>query len=195
MYEAGKIDDSAQEKYERWKDFALRMARTCFPQRQNPDTTWIVMEVEGLFESTFLKKDAHLIKSWDDAPIYPCDRISDWEDFLWIEAYQYATPKQQKLYDELDERGREEELDSLKEKIVERWSNPVHCCIRAGLDLAFEPSAGVLGFTVGDLCKMYPERIPNWLSEWVSLQATNLRDEGKQVAELNQLSENTQLWF
>ena len=33
------------------------------------------------------------------------------------------------------------------------------------LDVASEPSAGVVGFTVGDLRKMYPEGIPQWIQD------------------------------
>lgn len=45
----------------------------------------------------------------------------------------------------------------------EQWASPVHCCIRAGLDMAAEPSAGVVGFTAGDIRRMYPDGVPEWL--------------------------------
>ncbi len=35
---------------------------------------------------------------------------------------------------------------------------------RAGLDMASEPSAGVVGFTIGDLRRMYPEGLPEWIA-------------------------------
>ncbi len=41
----------------------------------------------------------------------------------------------------------------------------LHCCLRAACDLAAQPSAGVAGFTVGDLRKMWPgQRIPKWVA-------------------------------
>lgn len=39
----------------------------------------------------------------------------------------------------------------------------MRCCIRAGLDMAAEPSGGVLGFTAGDVRAMYPEGVPEWM--------------------------------
>jgi hypothetical protein len=45
----------------------------------------------------------------------------------------------------------------------EQWGSPVRCCIRAGLDCASAPSAGVLGFTAGDVRRMYPEGVPEWV--------------------------------
>ena len=44
----------------------------------------------------------------------------------------------------------------------DQWGGPVCCCIRAGLDMACGPSAGVLGFTAGDLRRMFPEGVPDW---------------------------------
>ena len=46
----------------------------------------------------------------------------------------------------------------------ERWADKVRCCLRAGIDVACEPSAGVLGFEVCDLRRMYRDAIPGWLN-------------------------------
>ena len=40
------------------------------------------------------------------------------------------------------------------------------CCVRAGIDVAVDPSAGVVGFTVGTLRRMYDGEIPEWLTQW-----------------------------
>ncbi len=45
----------------------------------------------------------------------------------------------------------------------EQYGGPVRCCIRAGLDMASAPSAGVVGFTAGDLRRMFPEGVPEWV--------------------------------
>jgi hypothetical protein len=48
----------------------------------------------------------------------------------------------------------------------EQWISPVRCCIRAGLDVASNPSRyGVVGFTIGDIRKMYPQGIPQWIAD------------------------------
>jgi hypothetical protein len=44
-----------------------------------------------------------------------------------------------------------------------QWGDQVRCCLRAGLDFASAPSAGVIGFTAGDLRRMYPEGVPDWV--------------------------------
>lgn len=46
---------------------------------------------------------------------------------------------------------------------VDRWYGPVSCCVRAGIDFAADPSAGVIGFTAGDVRRMYPEGVPDWV--------------------------------
>lgn len=38
-----------QEQYERWKDFAIRMARTAFVGHKRPSAEWIIDRVEAVF--------------------------------------------------------------------------------------------------------------------------------------------------
>lgn len=45
----------------------------------------------------------------------------------------------------------------------ELWWSRVQCCIRAGIDMASEPSMGVMGFTAGDLRHMYDGDVPDWI--------------------------------
>jgi hypothetical protein len=48
-----------------------------------------------------------------------------------------------------------------------RLLNCVSSCIRAAFDVAVSPSAGVVGFTVGDLRKMWnPKPIPQWVLQY-----------------------------
>lgn len=62
-------------------------------------------------------------------------------------------------------------LDGAKEggreyrRWADTWGNRVQCCIRAGLDLASEPSGGVLGFEICDLRRMYRGNIPAWIND------------------------------
>lgn len=50
------------------------------------------------------------------------------------------------------------------EQARDQWTGPAICCIRAGLDFAGEPSMGVIGFTAGDVRRMYPDGIPGWVT-------------------------------
>jgi hypothetical protein len=61
------------------------------------------------------------------------------------------------------------------EQWEDQWGNPIRCCVRAGLDVASSPSAGVVGFSAGDVRTMYPEGVPSWvfapdeqLQHWLS---------------------------
>lgn len=46
----------------------------------------------------------------------------------------------------------------------DRWCGPPSSCIRAGLDMAVAPSGGVVGFTAGDIRRMYHEGVPDWIA-------------------------------
>ena len=40
----------------------------------------------------------------------------------------------------------------------------MQCCLRAGIDFANDAhGGGVIGFTAGDLRKMWPEGVPPWV--------------------------------
>ena len=53
----------------------------------------------------------------------------------------------------------------------------VSCCIRAGMDFATTPSGGVLGFTVGDLRRMWKNRsLPKWVTEFFENDITLAAD-------------------
>lgn len=45
-----------------------------------------------------------------------------------------------------------------------RFAEQLHCCIRAGIDMASEQSAGVAGFTVGNLRSFFDGEVPEWVS-------------------------------
>lgn len=149
-----------QEQYERWVDFATRMART-YPRRSNA--------ARAEFESCVAHfigchtndgKDIAGVSGWDDADNghgLVCDHFSEW----WWDTMRawYSAPR-----DYYEDRRRDGTPKAF-ERWEERWVTPVNCCLRAGLDVASAPSAGVVGFTIGDLKRMYPEGIPAWVSE------------------------------
>jgi len=136
------------EQYERWHNFALRMARACFKQNRNPNSKEIEANVERFFEC--LDSDALLsIVDWDNSDgdflsvTDMCREHEDgWNPYYWSD--EYGTATQQRHY--------------------QQFICPVICCIRAGLDMAVSPSAGVMGFTAGDLRAMYPEGVPDWIT-------------------------------
>lgn len=178
-------------QFERWKDFSLRMARTCFKHRRVPSAKEITENVEHFFDCLD-PEDLLSIVDWDHSDAYPegssryqrtmraacwhCSKTGhgkrlpdcqyhceDGQIFDYAHA-QYVTDmcsghaESWNPYYWEDLSGRE------YEKRDEQFCGPVLCCIRAGLDLAVAPSAGVMGFTAGDIRRMYPEGVPEWVT-------------------------------
>lgn len=152
------------EQYEHWKDFALRMARVCFRRKRNPNAAEIESNVQFFFDCLD-PEDLLSIRDWDHSDPYPegskrhgldcwghpetamsvTDMCKEHEE-AWAPCYWCDMPES-KAY-----------------RIYEQWVAPVVCCIRAGLDMAVSPSAGVAGFTAGDIRRMYPEGPPDWIT-------------------------------
>lgn len=132
------------EQYDRWKDFSMRMARHAFPDATEARREKIASNIEGFF-SWYDGTDVSEIVDWDNGPAYIGDAVTDHLNRHLHYRYKERTGEEV-------ERGN-------------RFANQVSCCIRAGLDLASSPSGGVLGFTVGDLRRMYPEGLPGWVIE------------------------------
>lgn len=52
------------------------------------------------------------------------------------------------------------------EYVVGRFGNMLGACSRAGFDVAVAPSAGVVGFTVGDVRAIFPRGLPGWVNDY-----------------------------
>lgn len=125
-----------REQYERWKDFSVRMALRGFKNMTPARANSLAEEVQDFISNR--EDEFEKIESWDHGDIYICDYVS--------ETFSH--------FEHVDKHG---ELREAK------FITQIECCIRAGLDMAAEASAGVLGFDVGDLRRMYPEGFPDWL--------------------------------
>jgi len=152
------------EQYEHWKDFSIRMARTCFKRKRNPDTEEIEANVEHFFDCLD-PEDLKSIVDWDHSDPYPegspragldygghpkramlvtdmCKEHADgWNPYYWYDL-----------------------SETEEERRDDQFCGPVLCCIRAGLDMAVSPSVGVMGFAAGDLRRMYPGGVPDWIT-------------------------------
>lgn len=128
---------------ERWKDFAVRMAKYAFDATE-ARIAKLVLNLESFFESVESDFGFESITDWDSNI---CDYFSDYFDEFYIPDY--------------GEKPR-------------HFISQLHCCIRAGLDLASEPSGGVVGFTVAHIKRMYQGSIPEWiLSQYTDEQWTS----------------------
>ena len=99
-------------------------------------------------------------RAWQRAGLV-CDMVSE-----FLDHYRGYAPRCRACseYDDDDAECRCDEIEYLYvEQWKEQWGGPVHCCIRAGLDMAVAPSGGVIGFTAGDVRRMYPDGVPSWV--------------------------------
>lgn len=179
---------ATKEQYERWKDFSIRMAKIRFKHRRNPTWQEIVNVVECFFDTLEYNEDQVCIDDWDNSTPYPIGHPhyrKTYKCLCWHchgdkrpdcgyncedgQIYNYATPLcVGDMCSEMSESWNPyywaDITDSEHEKRQEQFCGPITCCVRAGLDMAVNPSAGVLGFTAGDLRKMYPDGVPDWVT-------------------------------
>lgn len=161
------------EQYQRWKDFAMRMARTCFRNHRRPNSVWIIEQVDSWFYWRDYQGDWVEYTSWDQDDYPLCDHVNEFYESEYpnvrCKACQHEDCRKRYPYYENECRFCDTECrcDDVKylagEQFADQWLGPVRCCLRAGIDFACEPSAGVLGFTAGDVRRMFPEGVPEWV--------------------------------
>ena len=144
------------EEYARWRDFAGRLARHGWPEATDARKEKVAEAVDWFIEQWEHESQFAEIDNWDGAgpdSIYLCDEATTFFETHW--------------------HVREDGEQS-------RFEEQFKCCVRAGFDVAVEPSAGVLGFTVGTLRSMYDGDIPEWVVSHFEppLPATATDDEG-----------------
>lgn len=161
------------KQYERWKDFALRAAKTWYRRSRRPSAAWVLGEVEAFFGALEwdYRDDIPLMMGWCDSDPYPgredqyghaihppllCDFMTALESegrhgLLVVDC------EDDDLYDD--------RVDRAVEQWESQWRGPVRCCVRAGLDCAMDSGLGVLGISAGEIRAMYPEGVPGWIAK------------------------------
>lgn len=152
------------EQYGRWRDFSIRMALTCFKRKRNPDAAEIERNVEHFFEC-LSSEDLLSIVDWDNSDAYPEGSRDHGLDYFGHPRHAMLVTDMCKEHEDgWNPHYWEDRTDAQIDRHYERFVSPVVCCIRAGLDMAVSPSAGVMGFTAGDLRAMYPDGLPDWIT-------------------------------
>lgn len=140
-----------EEQFARWRDFSTRMALRGFPDATEARRTNIARWVEEWFAFLTLKPPAWSSwLGWEESESENRHGAADETFDRWAEELPgYSSGVAERYY-----RGR-------------RWRflTQILCCVQAGLNMVGKPSAGVLGWTVGDLRRMYDGVIPNWINE------------------------------
>ena len=139
-------------QYERWKELSLGLARSykaLTPQRHKK----LLEEVENCIDWVVCN-GLDTVEDWDssvrrDGTLYYESAGTRVDDYLWQNRYEF----------ERSSRSGEVEL------VRGRFGDMLSACVRAGFDMAVEPSAGVIGFTVGDLRDVFEGGIPDWIAD------------------------------
>jgi hypothetical protein len=146
-----------QLQWERWRDFSMRMARTCFATSRRPPGKFVVRHVEAFLGCVGDYDGWKDVFSWDG---WKGECLTDHLSDYLVELF-YTIQLSEEPAETWDERR-----DLAEDQYNEQWLGPIRCCIRAGLDAATDPdmrSMGTMGFTAGDLRRMYPEGVPDWV--------------------------------
>lgn len=148
--ETSAEETMTEEQYERWKDFSRRMVRIVKGETdKNPSGADVLENINFFFGCRMdPNEEWRNVVDWDNTrskDYCPGDHMSDLAE-VFIPNYWSL---------------REDDYEAA----VGKFCAPVDCCVRAGLDLACKPSAGVAGFTAGQVREMYIEGVPDWVKE------------------------------
>ncbi len=135
------ISSMTQEQYEHWKDFAARMGKTVYCAATSERQKKIQEELADYFWWRDYQNDWPSYTDWDGNGD-ECCLCDDVDDF----------------FDKYSHWSRREE------RYTGRLYEQITSCIRAGFDVAVKQSGGVLGFSVGDVRRMFGGEAPAWIT-------------------------------
>jgi hypothetical protein len=132
-----------KQQLKRWKKLSTGLAKTynLTPERKAK----LIAEVENAIEILCWDFPLEDIQDWDGnaGKAYVCDEM---DEYLWSNKFYLERRSGRVIYGHFGEM--------------------ISACVRAGFDVAVKPSAGVLGFTVGDLRAIFGRKLPKWVSQW-----------------------------
>lgn len=139
-------------QYERWRALSVGLARsyrTLTPRRQK-----LLREEVADCIDWVVCNGLDTVDDWDSAvrgegSLYYEAASTRVGDYLWQHRYEF-----ERAY-----RNGETEL------VRGRFGDMLSACVRAGFDMAVAPSAGVIGFTVGNLRDVFGGSIPDWIAD------------------------------
>lgn len=144
-----------QLQKERWIEFSVALAR-CFKHHYGKKLFALQEEIESAIDWVCCNGIEQFV-DWDHSkpPKNPAHGMNN----------SVSSRVSQYLWDAGLERERETKRGGI-EVVHTALGERVLACVRAGFDVAVEPSAGVVGFSVGDLRRAFRGSIPDWVSEF-----------------------------
>lgn len=130
----------------------------------------------GLVESYTLteKRKAKILEEIDCCINYIVDKykdqITDWDKAVYDEKHQClhygpGDSMSEYLWDNRYTVEKEDRKGNC-ESVTGRFGQMLSACVRAGFDVAVAPSAGVLGFTLGDVRQIFKGTLPQWVKDF-----------------------------
>lgn len=170
------------EQYERWKDFTRRMVPIAVSARKrSPSRADVLANIEFFFECRM-------------DPDEEWRRVQDWDSTEPSVDFPHSNFNVSDHIKDLAEHfipgywGIDSDLGY--ERASERYLSPVQACIRSGLDVAVAPSAGVAGFRIGDLRRMYPEGVPEWVKTYCQPEVSHCK-----VSSFDEVPDTEHVWL
>lgn len=157
-----------QLQLERWKQLSLGLARS-YKSLTPARKAKLLEEVDECIEWVVCN-GLETIVDWDSA-LYEAGRLvkysagSQVDDYLWDNRYKF------------EKRNSNGNI----ELVTGRFGTMLASCVRAGFDMAVSPSAGVLGFSVGNLRDIFDGAIPDWVAEHFEPDALSGADRNEGV--------------
>lgn len=135
-----------KQQLQRWKKVSIGLAKNAYPSMTPARRKRLIAEIKEFIATVTYNFDLDQIEDWDGnrGECYVCDELSD---FLWNNRYEF-----------------ERERKGWTDVVQGKFGNTLSCCIRAGFDMAVAPSAGVIGYTAGDLRRIFDGRLPGWIT-------------------------------
>lgn len=133
---------------ERWEQASLGLARSAYPNLTPARQTRLLEDIESFIRVLVSEHGLDGIRDWDanGGGVYVGDELSE---YLWDNRYK-------------QERWHKGDCEA----VCGTFGTMLEACVRAGFDLAVNPSAGVLGFTVGNLREAFGGLLPDWVAGW-----------------------------
>ncbi len=154
-----------KQNYERWKEFAIKMADRGLGLRLSKSRDFVrecVVEFFEHLESDYIgleyPYDGWLdrVMGWCNTDYHPTHR----DLYGHRESGGLICDIANEFVDGFNTGGGYDE-DSEYQRWDELWGSRIQCCLRAGMDVVCDDS-GVIGFSAGDLKRMYPDGVPGW---------------------------------
>lgn len=138
---------------ERWKKLSLGLARS-YSDLTTARKSKLLKEVDNCIEWVVCN-GLETVTDWDSRVRYGngCYDESAGErvdQFLWDNRYEFERNFKNGRF----------------ELVTGRFGQMLSSCVRAGFDVAVNPSAGVIGFTVGNLRDVFDGAIPDWVAQY-----------------------------